>query len=849
MKWQKKVFPVFIILFLCAFLTWTERARAAEALDNWHLRAANTYAYGLGYGNGVFVAPGYVGVIMTSADGAAWVVRNAETTGTYENLTAVACGGGKFVAVGGNGTILTSADNGATWTLRDSGTFASLWGIAYGNGKFVAVGDGDNGGAIVSSADGGLTWTARNFADRSLQRITYGNGVFIAGGMNFGTGIILTSADGITWTQKSSLIESFWGLTFGSGKFVAVGDRSDSVVGTILTSANNGVTWQSSTTGLAGTFYLNDIAYGHGTFTVVGDIYANNSVTGIALTSPDGGTWTSRTAVAQYGSLYAVAYGNGTFVALSAAGDLIQSDPLPSLQSVTINGGAVYTANRSVILTLAADDPDSVTEMQFSHDEVVWSAPEPFSAVKSWTLAAGDGQKHVYVRFKDPLENWSDALSAAIILDTIPPVASAQPPGGIYPKAQQVTLSTNESSATIFYTLDGSPPTADSPVYQDPIPLSDNRTLRYFARDPAGNCGEIQTENYLISLHPLDNWQLRKENTPASGLGFGNGVFVAVGYTGSVMTSSGGTTWTSRDPGTSASLSGVAYGNGTFAAVGENGTILTSADNGVSWTNRPSGAVGSLRGITYSNGVFAAVGDNGTILTSTDNGATWVVKNSGAIGSLWDIASGNGVFVAVGDGGIIMTSADNGAAWISKVSETIEDLRGVVSGGGIFVTVGMFGTILTSADNGATWTSQASGLSADLDFYGIAYGNGMFVAVGENYASGTGQIMTSADGTTWLSRTSPILQDQLLAVAFGKGTFVALSFTGAIIQSHLLKGDINTDQRVDLADIILGLKVMNGERPPEVRPDYPASETDPDGNGKIGLPDIIYLLQKISGLR
>jgi len=49
-------------------------------------------------------------------------------------------GNGLFVAVGGGGTILTSPD-GITWTLQTSGTSNTLYGIAYGNGRFVAVGE------------------------------------------------------------------------------------------------------------------------------------------------------------------------------------------------------------------------------------------------------------------------------------------------------------------------------------------------------------------------------------------------------------------------------------------------------------------------------------------------------------------------------------------------------------------------------------------------------------------------------------------------------------------------------------------------------------------------------------
>ena len=50
-----------------------------------------------------------------------------------------------------------------------------------------------------------------------------------------------------------------------------------------------------------------------------------------------------------------------------------------------------------------------------------------------------------------------------------------------------------------------------------------------------------------------------------------------------------GTTWTLRNLGNS--LNGVAYGNGLFVAVGEDGAILTSPD-GVGWTLRNSGKIG-----------------------------------------------------------------------------------------------------------------------------------------------------------------------------------------------------------------------------------------------------------------
>ena len=54
-----------------------------------------------------------------------------------------------------------------------------------------------------------------------------------------------------------------------------------------------------------------------------------------------------------------------------------------------------------------------------------------------------------------------------------------------------------------------------------------------------------------------------------------------------------------------------------FVAVGNSGTILTSSD-GTSWTSPTSGTSNDLKGVTYANSTFVAVGKSGTILTSTD---------------------------------------------------------------------------------------------------------------------------------------------------------------------------------------------------------------------------------------
>ena len=64
-----------------------------------------------------------------------------------------------------------------------------------------------------------------------------------------------------------------------------------------------------------------------------------------------------------------------------------------------------------------------------------------------------------------------------------------------------------------------------------------------------------------------------------------------------------------------------------------------------------------------------------------------------------------------------------------------------------------------------------------------------------------------------------------------------------------LKGDVNGDGAVNLADAILALKVMAGMNPASIRTNYPISDTDVNVDGKIGMEEVIYILQKVAGMR
>jgi hypothetical protein len=62
-------------------------------------------------------------------------------------------------------------------------------------------------------------------------------------------------------------------------------------------------------------------------------------------------------------------------------------------------------------------------------------------------------------------------------------------------------------------------------------------------------------------------------------------------------------------------LHGVVFQSGYFVAVGDSGTVLTSPD-GLNWTLRSAPGGAALNGIAFGNGVFVAVGLSGNIWQS-----------------------------------------------------------------------------------------------------------------------------------------------------------------------------------------------------------------------------------------
>jgi len=166
-----------------------------------------------------------------------------------------------------------------------------------------------------------------------------------------------------------------------------------------------------------------------------------------------------------------------------------------------------------------------------------------------------------------------------------------------------------------------------------------------------------------------------------SSVTYGNGLFVAVAYSGTgnrVMTSLDGITWTQQTTPANNNWYGVTYGNGLFVAVAGSGTgnrVMTSPD-GITWTSRTSAADNNWYGVTYGNGLFVAVAGSGTgnrVMTSngkllpTLGSFTIPTKTFGDAAFTLTAPSSNS------DGGFTYSSSNTSIASISGTQVTMLD--------------------------------------------------------------------------------------------------------------------------------------------------------------------------------
>jgi len=502
---------------------------------------AQSNAVAVTNGNGIYVAVTNNGQspVLYSADGISWYTTN--TTGTVvAPWCAVVYGNSLFVALASDGTSMTSSD-GVNWSSVTYGY--PFWsGIAYGNGLFVAVTNRYMPASWYSTD--GTTWSYGNLSTDKWSTISYGNGVFIAL-TNWGTVPYAYSYDGITWSSSAAgfnnLVSTIAGLALAYGSSDGTGAKA-------RFNSPQGITYDGN-----GNLYICD--YNNNTIRKL--VISTGVVTTIAGLAGFSGSSDGTGSSARFYSPASITYdGNGNLYIC----DLYN-----------------YTIRKLVISTAAVTTIAGLAGFSGSSDGTGANARFYYP-----TIITYDGNGNLYISDTYNYTIRKLMISTAAVTTTAGLAGSSGSSDGMGANARfwfpaGITYGGNGN----LYICDAS-----------------NFTIR--------NVNVIS--QYMTSVNGI-NWTavsaLSLPVTPF--ITYGNGRFVAVGNGGAVF-SENGTTWTrSSNTPQYSSWTSVVYGNGYFIAVASSGSVMYSQD-GNTWYTDTSGA-GALPwgSIAFGNNTFLAI--------------------------------------------------------------------------------------------------------------------------------------------------------------------------------------------------------------------------------------------------
>lgn len=299
------------------------------------------------------------------------------------------------------------------------------------------------------------------------------------------------------------------------------------------------------------------------------------------------------------------------------------------------------------------------------------------------------------------------------------------------------------------------------------------------------------------------------------------GMFVAVGSTSGINTSSDGTTWNNSGVSGFGTFFGVVGLTTNVIAVGLGGTIAISTDRGGTYsgstiyTKSLLGFVNvftdtvitqDLNDVVDGLNKVVAVGAAGTILYSDNGpvgyGTAFIISGKYSSQNLRGVGHNGGTFIAVGDNGEILRS-NSGEIWSGvTTSSVVTRLNDVRWGDNTWVAVGAAGTIITSSDDGVTWSVVSSGSTFNLN--SLYYQDNVWVAVGQ-----TGNVLVSKNASSWYKRSVGISTD-FNGLTFGDNKLLAVGLTSTIAYSEFETVSAAATATVSAGGTISAITISDG---------------------------------------
>ena len=565
-------------------------------------------------------AAGSGGAAETSADGSTW----SAVSGITETISGPIAQGPIRIAAG-QAHAWKSADGGQTWSSSVVPGLSTVWGAWYLNGLYIVAG---NGG--ISYSSDAVTWNHTSiFGASQVYGIAWhaGTSRYVAVGI---TGIgpgAWTSADLITWTARplpSGLSASFQLLTVCAGpdaSLVVAGIMS----GTILTSADGGVTWAQQSLPASDTIYASAAS--------ADAIILTGSTGSVFRSTTAGATWTKL--LVGSGPILSATWNAGTFLLGASLGVTYQS----TNDGVTWLAG--YVGNNANVSAVSLTPPvyaigGVAGSLQISMDfsAADWQSvavPGLTADITNIRVLAG----LAYITAKGGnLYATSDFLSFRLI------------PTGVTSDLYDIAYNSTAHSWSIVGATGYIATTADirvnSPAWVTPpgySPIGDTLT----------RIAWISTNGYTVAsaaniLRSTDLTASVTENTwSIFGMVYDGTTYIQYGSGGTILTASDPVAgpWTLRTSPSAANIfCGIAQG-GSVVLGCAGGVILRSTDHGASWSSISSAISQNINSIAWNAGTskLGLCTSSAGVYQSADLGLTWSSINTGGITGAPDLLS------------------------------------------------------------------------------------------------------------------------------------------------------------------------------------------------------------------
>lgn len=620
------------------------------------------------------------------------------------------------------------------WTFGYDEPITSMWAITPGPTGNYILGSGVSAPSqVIYSGIGTTDWSLASlpFLADTNSRLVYANGLFVL----CDGSVIKSSSDFVNWTQRLSVVESYVrSITWGNNEFLGVGVSQSPVSNATYTVRSaDGTNWSYK---LDTTANYKAFTTSSGIFWDTTNYYTGSSSYGI-VRSVDGSSWSQ-----VYNTTKDVldgAHGNGLYL-------FVGRDTYVSYSWLSSDGSSGSWTQRNI-------DPIGTI------DSIVY-ADGTFVGLLKNSISASS--------YKRLFKSYNGLDWTGYNLGDLGTIYTSDiaygPTNAVDKKYVAVGYSMSTGYGTIYSSLDASNWTLRHSIDTTRVKEVVCNSDRFVAVGGLNTTGRISTSSDGTSWLDQTNTTYLNCVTWSEDLD----LFVAAGT--EILTSSDGSTWTTRAPSVTVlparlPYSSVAYGAGRFILSGANQLMLTSVD-GTDWTSTSHSAFGTdpVQVVRFENNKFYAS-------SGVTGGATprnWVSNNGldwtrvGPYELMGDYAYGNGIVVTGGQEGFTYTpllySIPADGTWTLR-SDTclMGKVKNVVFGNNRFVASTGYDTRIGVTTNGIDWDIVNIPIAHDYlgnypQFNDLIWDGTSFVVCGSGAFIGQGTAdknLTSYNGYDW----------------------------------------------------------------------------------------------------